>query len=147
MVFGPRAVEAIERGVVGASSTGAMRAVVGSAEASAIGGLLTARPESPVPTAATDDPAKARAVLQQAMTIGAGVTRDATSLAAAGAAAVEALSVAGGDTPAHAELRSLAEVARAITTAATRREESRGAHTRADFPRTEDDLRRRIVLV
>jgi L-aspartate oxidase len=147
MVFGPRAVEAIERGVVGASPTGAMRAVIGSGDAGAIGGLLTARADSPAPSGATDDPAKARAVLQQAMTIGAGVTRDATSLAAADAAAVEALSVAGGDTPAHAELRSLAEVARAITTAATRREESRGAHTRADFPRTEDDLRRRIVLV
>ena len=52
-----------------------------------------------------------------------------------------------GDTPAHAELRSLAEVALAITTAATRREESRGAHTRADFPDRSDAFRRRMVLV
>jgi L-aspartate oxidase len=147
MVFGPRAVEAIERGVVGASASGAMRAVLGSTDPSSIGGILIASPDAPEPADATDDPAKARSVLQQAMTEGAGVTRDRASLAAASAAAVEALSVAGGDTPAHAELRSLADVARAITTAATRREESRGAHTRTDFPELSDGLRRRIVLV
>jgi L-aspartate oxidase len=147
MVFGPRAVEAIERGIVGAVTTGAMRAVLGSADPGSIGGILMARPEAPVAEEPTDDPAKARAVLQQAMTIGAGVERNATSLAAAGAAAVTAMAVAGGDTPQHAELRSLAEVARAVTTAATRREESRGAHARSDFPETSDALRRRIVLV
>jgi L-aspartate oxidase len=147
MVFGPRAVEAIEQGIVGASATGAMRAVVGSPDPNAIGGLLTARPEPPPAAEPADDPAKVRAVLQQAMTVGAGVTRDAASLGSAEAAAREALAVAGGDTPAHAELRSLAEVARAITAAAMRREESRGAHTRADFPATQDAFRRRIVLV
>ena len=147
MVFGPRAVEAIEQGVVGAEPTGAMRAVLGVDEPGGIGGILTARPEPPPAGHASDDPAKLRAVLQQAMTAGAGVTRDAASLAAADGAAVEAMAGAGGDTPAHAELRSLAEVARAITTAATRREESRGAHTRSDFPDRSPDLRRRIVLV
>ena len=147
MVFGPRAVEAIEQGVVGAEPTGAMRAVLGVDEPGGIGGILTARPEPPPAGHASDDPAKLRAVLQQAMTAGAGVTRDAASLAAADGAAVEAMAGAGGDTPAHAELRSLAEVARAIATAATRREESRGAHTRSDFPDRSPDLRRRIVLV
>jgi L-aspartate oxidase len=147
MVFGPRAVEAIERGVVGATATGAMRTVLGTVEEGAIGGIVTSRPEPPAPAEPVDDPAKARSVLQQAMSAGAGVTRDAGSLAAAGAAATQALAGSGGDTPAHAELRSLAEVARALTTAAARREESRGAHTRSDFPDSSESLRRRIVLV
>ena len=47
MVFGPRAVEAIEQGVVGAEPTGAMRAVLGVDEPGGIGGILTARPEPP----------------------------------------------------------------------------------------------------
>ena len=73
------------------------------------------------------------------MTAGAGVIRDAASLAAAAGAAVEAMAGAGGDTPAHAELRSLAEVARAIATAATRREESRGAAHPFRLPRRSPD--------
>src|SRR3954447_10286862 len=96
MVFGPRAVEAIERGVIGPASTGAMRAVLGSEDAGVIQGRLISRPEPLPPAEPTDDPAKARAVLQGAMTLGAGVSRDAASLAAAEDAARHAQAVAGG---------------------------------------------------
>jgi hypothetical protein len=47
MVFGPRAVEAIERGVDGPAPTGAMRAVVDGAGHGSIGGIRLARPAPP----------------------------------------------------------------------------------------------------
>jgi aspartate oxidase len=44
------------------------------------------------------------------------------------------------------EVVNLVRVARAITDAAMAREESRGAHFRSDFPRSEHDLEGRFVL-
>ena len=44
-------------------------------------------------------------------------------------------------------LRNLATVARSVVVAATRREESRGAHTREDFPATSPAFAHRIVFV
>ena len=44
------------------------------------------------------------------------------------------------------EVRNLARVSQAIVQAASAREESRGAHSRADFPDTSDALRGRFVL-
>jgi succinate dehydrogenase/fumarate reductase flavoprotein subunit len=43
------------------------------------------------------------------------------------------------------ELRNLATVAQALIAAAIAREESRGAHTRTDFPATSDRFRLRLV--
>jgi len=153
MVFGPRAVEAIERGVVGAAATGAMRSVEGEARGW-IGGTLVARPPDR-PDSAPDggggrgSTAHQRRHLQRAMTEGAGVGRSAESLAAAGAAlltlAPSSIGSSGG--PAGIELSNLSDVGRALIASATLRTESRGAHTRRDFPATSGSLRRRIVVV
>jgi L-aspartate oxidase len=91
--------------------------------------------------------ARDRLVLQRAMTAGAGVLRDASSLAAT-AAVVADLNVAlpTGTDPAVHELANLLDLAGALLAAATQRTESRGSHTRADFPETDDAFRRRIVV-
>ena len=49
------------------------------------------------------------------------------------------------DVAAH-ELANLVTVGSALVAAASAREESRGAHTRADFPETSDRFRVRLVL-
>jgi succinate dehydrogenase/fumarate reductase flavoprotein subunit len=49
------------------------------------------------------------------------------------------------DGPEKWELANLADVAAALVAAATAREESRGAHTRADFPGTDPSLACRLV--
>jgi L-aspartate oxidase len=150
MVFAPRVVEAIGRGRRGAVATGAMRTVLGGSDV--IGGRPVDLPPAPVPTAG--DPAdgpttdELRDRLQRAMTRGAGVLRDAASLAGTrdAVAAIEAMALAGdGATAEDWELRNLAIVARCLLTAAIIREESRGAHTREDFPERDDDFRLRLV--
>jgi L-aspartate oxidase len=150
MVFGPRAVEAIEQGVSGPSATGAMRAVLGG------GGSIGGRPVARRPPWADEGesrpapglgPAAARSALQQAMTAGAGVLRSAASLAEVGQAVARAAADTGGEGPAVAELRNLVEVGWGLVAAATAREESRGAHTRLDFPATVDAFRHRHILV
>jgi L-aspartate oxidase len=133
MVFGPRVVEAIERGVDGPSATGAMRSVLGGGE---IGGARLEVP-APEPGVHLD-----RDVLQRTMTADAGVLRSAASLEVAAAAC---RGEAAGDGPATWELRNLATVGRALCAAALAREESRGAHARSDHPDTSADLRRRFV--
>jgi L-aspartate oxidase len=84
-----------------------------------------------------------RDALQRTMTVHAGVLRSAESLAiAAGACAGDVL----GDDPAAWELRNLVTVGRALCAAALAREESRGAHTRRDFPDLRADLEVRFVV-
>jgi len=152
MVFGPRAVEAIERGTVGAAATGAMRAVLAE-PGSAITGRICARPtpaEVDARAAGGEDLGEskaARARLQRAMTESAGVVRTAASLAEAARIVATVGEQAGGNEPERCELRNLVEVAVAIVTAADIRTESRGAHTRLDFPATDPAQRLRIVLV
>jgi aspartate oxidase len=127
MVFGPRVVEAIDRGVDGPRATGAMRSLLGG---SGIGGRRLALP-------APDGSALVgRDELQRTMTVNAGVLRSAESLAMAATAC--AGEVAGDDLGSW-ELRNLATVGRLLCAAALEREESRGAHTRTDFG-TRDDL-------
>jgi L-aspartate oxidase len=84
--------------------------------------------------------------LQSALTTDAGVLRDASSLARAVRAAQQAFAHASGGDVDTWELRNLATVARALIAAATVREESRGAHNRADFPETSPVLARRLVI-
>ncbi len=134
MVFGPRVVEAIDRGVDGPTPTGAMRAVLG-------GGGIEGRPIALPP--AEPRPVPDRDTLQRAMTLHAGVLRSAESL---GQAADEcAGTVEGDDLPAW-ELRNLATVGRALCAGALARHESRGAHTRLDFEGERDELRTRFVF-
>jgi L-aspartate oxidase len=96
---------------------------------------------------ATEDLSKARAALQQLMTTNAGVVRDAVSLAEA-AAALRAYQAAAASAPrsvAGVELAHLVVAATALVEAALAREESRGAHTRSDFPGSDDRFRRRFA--
>jgi L-aspartate oxidase len=74
------------------------------------------------------------------MTLGAGVLRDAASLASVSPAAP-----AVGDRVDACEMRNLATVARALVTAAAARQESRGCHTRTDFPDTSPDVHRLVL--
>jgi L-aspartate oxidase len=130
MVFSARVVEAIARGKYGAGVTGAMRP----------SNWLQIRVNTPV-TATGTDVAKARERLQHAMTIGAGVVRDAASLAG-----VTLVAPTVGDAVDACEVRNLATVGSALVAAATARQESRGCHTRTDFPETSPALARRFVL-
>ena len=91
------------------------------------------------------DPDKARLELQRTMTTGAGVLRSAASLDET-CAAVGPLAAGPRSTPAQAELANLATVAWALLRAAAERHESRGSHTRTDFPQTDDSFRLRLVL-
>jgi L-aspartate oxidase len=161
MVFGARVIEAVAAGRRGPSPTGAMEAVAGL-----VGGP---RPPSPPPGYATTgggiaaerlvvdlpavgggdgDPAEVRADLQQVMTREAGVVRTGGSLAAA-AGVVESLAARSPDPRSGAdaaEAANLVTVASALVAAAAARAESRGAHTRDDFPETAPRLRRRLVV-
>jgi L-aspartate oxidase len=155
MVFGPRVIEAIARGKDSPDPTGAMRAVLlGEAvPAGVIGGrwvparlgtLASAGGHGTPPA----DLAVARSTLQRAMTFGAGVVRTGASLAQA-AGTVDAVTawVAGQSaSPAREEVANLATVAAAVLAAALAREESRGCHTRDDFPERRDAFRIRLLL-
>jgi L-aspartate oxidase len=130
MVFAARVVEALDRGKEGCDETGAMRP----------SNWLHLRANRHV-SAAKSDVAKVRERLQHDMTIGAGVVRDAGSLAA-----VELALPPAADRVDVCEVRNLVTVAAGLVTAATAREESRGCHTRTDFPVTSPALARRFVL-
>ena len=91
---------------------------------------------------------EARDRLQRAMTTGAGVLRDAASLAATSVVVAEVAAVAAGAESGRAggELANLCTTASALLAAALARDESRGAHTRLDAPDTDPDLAVRLVL-
>jgi L-aspartate oxidase len=163
MVFGFRVVEAVERGKEAAEPNGAMRSVLalsdgadGDATHDDIGGTRVEGwdPEIDVdviPLAGVETP-KLREELQRVMTTDAGVLRDASSLAdarritdAVGASVVQAQGA--DDARPVAELRNLVDVARGLLASASAREETRGAHTRRDFPARDDErFLRRLVL-
>jgi L-aspartate oxidase len=148
MVFAPRVIEAVSAGKDEAEPTGAMRAVRGRDE----GDLLTGRHLETVTTAHTfrthadDDAAKIKAELQRVMTADAGVLRSAGSLDRA-AHAVAELGHSLPEGREGLEVANLLVMAAALVGAASAREESRGAHTRTDFPETDDThFRRRLVI-
>jgi L-aspartate oxidase len=141
MVFAPRVVEAIlaGRGTDGPEVTGAMRCLLDD------GCEIPSRavpftPPDPGPGSGPEPVGPtARDRLQRAMTRGAGVLRSAASLEQT----AKELSAVPAYDP---EVRNLLTVASALLAAATAREESRGNHTRSDFPQTSDEFRLRMVL-
>ena len=153
MVFAARTVEAIAEGRQGPAPTGVIRALEE--------GDLIRLPAPPVPirrspasvngkrvpiegfgeTAA--DVAKMRLEIQRTMTEHAGVVRSASSLAKARPTDTIPSTL---DTPEAWEARNLVTVATALVAAATAREESRGAHSRTDFPAVSPAFARRIVI-
>jgi L-aspartate oxidase len=149
MVFGPRVVEAVERGKVGPSPTGAMRGVLDGDDDAIPGRRL----EAPLPSVRqrADGPATpgARDALQRAMTADAGVLRSADSLQRARDAASSALARARlnrSSDGAGFELANLATVGWALATSALARTESRGAHARTDHPHVDPAQRLRYLV-
>jgi L-aspartate oxidase len=137
MVFGGRVVEAITAGRDGPEATGVMGAL-------RRGEVLQA--EAPVPGGGAGDLGKLREIVQHAMTVNAGVRRDAASLARAAQILETATPEAGPESVEANELANLAITGSALLAAATLRQESRGTHNRSDHPETSPDFARRVVL-
>jgi L-aspartate oxidase len=128
LVFGARCVDALSAGKDAADATGVMRGIApwdGATEA--------------VMPSQRSRRATAREEIQQLMTREAGVLRDASSLGRA----LEALDAMAPRTPV---VRNLWATSRALVAAALAREESRGTHTRLDFPEPSDEFLGRLVF-
>jgi L-aspartate oxidase len=128
LVFAHRAVDAIARGKDAAEETGVLR------------GLLPGLPHARTPAPGDDGLHVTRDDLQRLMTREAGVLRDAASLERA-AAQLSAMTGA-----ADPELRNLVAVSSALVGAARARTESRGTHTRLDYPEPSSHLLGRFVF-
>jgi L-aspartate oxidase len=153
LVFGARVAAAISGGGRGPAPTGVVRPLF----AADLGGMplvdapatpVTEGPGGPAATLGTTDGiALARAALQESMTRNAGVVRSAKGLAQA-RALVEQIDRALETTITTfdgAELANLATCARALLSSATTRIESRGSHTREEYPDVDPVWERRIV--
>ncbi len=156
MVFAARVVEAIAAGGDRPSPTGALRALDDGIEhrltlpdSFCVDWTTAEVGSSPKNRAGEQvDPAKARELLQAAMTTYAGVARDAGSLAEAGhqvTAACAALDPADASREGR-ETRNLLAIGAAVVLAASARRETRGCHTRTDFPASRPDLAHRLVI-
>lgn len=152
MVFGARVVEAIGAGIDGPSDTGAMRSArTHPSTDTIIGGVRIDGPnlaKSDATSITAERVAELRRTVQRAMTVHAGVLRTAESVADAQAVleAVWAELPPDPIDPATAELSNLVQVGAALLVAAAAREESRGAHTRTDFPGAREEQRHRLVI-
>ena len=136
LVFGARTVEAIARGKDEAEATGVLRGILGTVEAT---GTRSTPQDPPAVRERTSVAARDREELQRVMTRDAGVLRDAASLGRAQAALR-------GIPRVDVEVANLRDVSVALVDAARAREESRGTHTRLDFPETTDGLVGRFVF-
>jgi L-aspartate oxidase len=101
--------------------------------------------EPPGPRAPAGDPAATRSALRRLVTGSAGVLRSARGLEAA-AEALGGLPTAFPARPDGWETANLAQLAAALVALAARREESRGAHWREDFPDPSDAWRVRQTV-
>lgn len=134
LVFGARVVDAIAKGRSEADATGVMRCLLDPA------GPWSAQ-QLTLPAAGAGASSVDKAAFQRAMTLGAGVLRDESSLASAAEVAAIART---SDDP---ELVNVATVAAALVVAASFRTESRGAHTRVDHPERDDQRWRTRIMV
>jgi len=128
LVFARRAIDAIERGKDEPDENGVLRGVE-----SYIAGASPATPGD------ADTPV-ARGELQRVMTREAGVLREAASLERA---AAKLATMVGAADP---EVRNLVTVSTALVDAARARTESRGTHTRLDFPEPSSEFLGRFVF-
>lgn len=144
LVFAPRVVDAIERGQDGPSDTGVLSGMLDEPGAPPAPSEGSAGVDVGTGVADLSDLTElTRATLQQTMTADAGVLRDAASLEHAAtvlAAPVPAASVG------QRELANLAVVARMVVAAARARRETRGTHTRLDFPEPSPQFLGRFVV-
>jgi L-aspartate oxidase len=136
LVFGTRTIRAIAAGKYGPDATGVLRGVDVPPAHAADGSVtrLTAADagrRGAVPTSRED--------LQRLMTRDAGVLRDRASLEQAVAALARM-------DPVDVEVANLVEVSTALVRAALAREESRGTHTRVDFPERSAAFAGRLVF-
>ncbi|MBJ7513083.1 MAG: FAD-binding protein, partial [Acidimicrobiia bacterium] len=135
LVFAPRAVEAILDGRQEPLATGVLRSVLSAVSRQHAVTVIRSNESSVVGSITLGG-------LQRAMTFGAGVLRDAGSLT--GVLDVLPISLPA-ETPAEYEINNLVTVARTLVTAALRREESRGTHTRLDFTEQSTALLGRFI--
>jgi L-aspartate oxidase len=126
LVFAARAIEAIERGKHGPDPTGVLRGLTIDDAGVPVVPVMSA-PGEPI-----------RDELQHVMTRDAGVLRSAASLEAAEQALARM-------TPTGVEEANLLAVSRVLVRAATARRESRGTHTRSDYPHSSPALVGRLV--
>jgi len=161
MVFGARLAEAIAEGRDAPTPTGVMEQLLtrrgwagGAAPGERIGicplraPVMENRGGGALGIAGPDaDVDKLHELLQRAMTSGAGVVRNADSLdrAAAVVGQVGALLGAVPTTVAAYEVGNMVALAGALLSSAMAREETRGAHSRSDFPETDPAWRCRLV--
>ena len=138
-------------GVHGANRLASNSLLEGLVFAARIGtDLARSLPQQGVPVASATEPMlldpSVRTDLGRAMTDGAGVLRSAASLSST-AKALDALTDRTSATPSPAawEATDLHQVATALVAAALRREETRGAHWREDFPDASDVWRGHLV--
>lgn len=155
MVYGARVVDAIIGGKDAPSETGILSAPPQALPIERVDfpGSVS-RPGRPRQAASATAEARrlvaaaGRRSLQQAMTADAGIVRDAASLARAIGKVTEVPEVEAVaprvPLPQEAELRNLSDLSRAVLAAASAREESRGAHSRSDFPESSEALRVRF---
>ena len=147
LVFGRRVVEAIIDGKTEAESTGAMTGVLD---------ILNDIEPEPDPVVLPKDsrervtpPAELRGAVQRVMSADCGVVRDDAGLRMA-SETLRDLSRLADDLPAREvatyEVCNLLRVSRAIVASAVTRMESRGAHTRRDYPERSDAFLGRFVL-
>jgi L-aspartate oxidase len=147
LVFGRRVVEAIVAGKAEAAPTGAMNGVLD------VG--LEGEPE-PDPLVLpheererVTDAADLRASVQRVMSAHCAVVRDAEGLRLASETLGDLWGIAENLPPRTIgtyEVCNVLRVSRAIVASAIARLESRGAHTRRDYPESSDMLRGRFVL-